>query len=84
MIGFEVGGGGSGSWAARPLCHLQYPRRVFKSSAKDSTRRSMEIVLQGGHRDASVAATLANDTCPWGPEAPTAGRQADGGLMRRF
>lgn len=23
---------------------------------------------------------LANDTCPWGPKAPTAGRQTDGGL----
>ena len=43
-----------GSKATLPLT---MPRRVFKSSAKDSTRRSMEIVLQGGHRDASVAAT---------------------------
>ena len=43
-----------GSKATLPLT---IPRRVFKSSAKDSTRRSMEIVLQGGHRDASVAAT---------------------------
>ncbi|KAK8631877.1 hypothetical protein V6N13_028654 [Hibiscus sabdariffa] len=31
------------------------PRRVFKSSAKDSTRRSVEIMLQGGTRDLSDA-----------------------------
>ncbi|KAK8660429.1 hypothetical protein V6N13_051355 [Hibiscus sabdariffa] len=31
------------------------PRRVFKSSAKDSTRRSVEITLQGGTRDLSDA-----------------------------
>ncbi|KAK4360128.1 hypothetical protein RND71_019080 [Anisodus tanguticus] len=30
----------------------------------------MEIVLQGGRRDSSRAMTEANDTCPWGPEAP--------------
>ncbi|KAK8670528.1 hypothetical protein V6N13_037146 [Hibiscus sabdariffa] len=31
------------------------PRRVFKSSAKDSTRRSVEITLQDGTRDLSDA-----------------------------
>ena len=31
------------------------PRRVFKSSAKDSTRRSLEITLQDGTRDLSDA-----------------------------
>ncbi|PHT25013.1 hypothetical protein CQW23_35334 [Capsicum baccatum] len=41
-----------GSKATLPLT---IPRRVFKSSAKDSARRSMEIVLQGGHRDPSAA-----------------------------
>lgn len=41
-----------GSKATLPLT---IPRRVFKSSAKDSTRRSMGIVLQGGPRDWSVA-----------------------------
>ncbi|KAK8497772.1 hypothetical protein V6N13_066185 [Hibiscus sabdariffa] len=30
-------------------------RRVFKSSAKDSTRRSVEITLQGGTHDLSDA-----------------------------
>ncbi|KAK8530545.1 hypothetical protein V6N13_097305 [Hibiscus sabdariffa] len=34
---------------------LTIPRRVFKSSAKDSTRRSVEITLQGGTRDLSDA-----------------------------
>ncbi|KAK8634734.1 hypothetical protein V6N13_022615 [Hibiscus sabdariffa] len=34
---------------------LTIPRRVFKSSAKVSTRRSVEITLQGGTRDLSDA-----------------------------
>ncbi|KAK8606248.1 hypothetical protein V6N13_030534 [Hibiscus sabdariffa] len=34
---------------------LTIPRRVFKSSAKDSTRRSVEITLQGGTRNLSDA-----------------------------
>ncbi|KAK8985065.1 hypothetical protein V6N11_076757 [Hibiscus sabdariffa] len=34
---------------------LTIPRRVFKSSAKDSTRSSVEITLQGGTRDLSDA-----------------------------
>ncbi|KAK8533542.1 hypothetical protein V6N13_122966 [Hibiscus sabdariffa] len=34
---------------------LTIPRRVFKSSAKDSTRRSVEITLQGGTHDLSDA-----------------------------
>nr|TKR79117.1 hypothetical protein D5086_0000275620 [Populus alba] len=34
---------------------LTIPRRVFKSSAKDSTRRSVGIVLQGGPRGSFAA-----------------------------
>ncbi|KAK8640850.1 hypothetical protein V6N13_008602 [Hibiscus sabdariffa] len=41
-----------GSKATLPLT---IPRRVFKSSAKDSTRRSVEITLLGGTRDLSDA-----------------------------
>ncbi|KAK8544176.1 hypothetical protein V6N13_056617 [Hibiscus sabdariffa] len=41
-----------GSKATLPLT---IPRRVFKSSAKDSTRRSVEITLQGGTHDLSDA-----------------------------
>lgn len=41
-----------GSKATLPLT---IPRRVFKSSAKDSTRRSVEIVIQGGSRNSSAA-----------------------------
>ncbi|KAK8631886.1 hypothetical protein V6N13_028663 [Hibiscus sabdariffa] len=41
-----------GSKATLPLT---IPRRIFKSSAKDSTRRSVEITLQGGTRDLSDA-----------------------------
>ncbi|KAI3494045.1 hypothetical protein L1887_41255 [Cichorium endivia] len=41
-----------GSKATLPLT---IPRRIFKSSAKDSTRRLMGIVLHGGPHDSSVA-----------------------------
>nr|TKS12470.1 hypothetical protein D5086_0000062990 [Populus alba] len=41
-----------GSKATLPLT---IPRRVFKSSAKDSTRRSVGIVLQGGPRGSFAA-----------------------------
>ena len=40
-----------GSKATLPLT---IPRRVFKSSAKDSTRRSVEIALQGVPNDLSA------------------------------
>ena len=40
-----------GSKATLPLT---IPRRVFKSSAKDSARHTVEIVLHGGRRDSSV------------------------------
>ena len=53
---------------------LTIPRRVFKSSAKDSTRRSMEIVLQGGQRDSSAAMTEPTTRALGGLAAPTAGR----------
>ncbi|KAK8640604.1 hypothetical protein V6N13_008356 [Hibiscus sabdariffa] len=44
----------SGSWQQGHSA-TYIPRRVFKSSAKDSTRRSVEITLQGGTRDLSDA-----------------------------
>lgn len=40
-----------GSKATLPLT---IPRRVFKSSAKDSTRRSVGITLQGATLDSSA------------------------------
>ncbi|PPD83799.1 hypothetical protein GOBAR_DD19269 [Gossypium barbadense] len=49
----STGGVDRGSKATLPLT---IPRRVFKSSAKDSTRRSVGITLQGGARDLSAAA----------------------------
>ena len=70
-----------GSKATLPLT---MPRRVFKSSAKDSTRRSMGIVLQGGQRGSSAAMAWPTTRALGGPGAPTAGRQADGGRTRRF
>ena len=43
-----------GSKATLPLT---IPRRVFKSSAKDSTRRSVVIIIQGGPNGASAERT---------------------------
>uniref|UniRef100_A0A6N2KY05 Senescence-associated protein n=1 Tax=Salix viminalis TaxID=40686 RepID=A0A6N2KY05_SALVM len=49
--------GAESQWigAARPLCPFTIPRRFFKSSEKDSPRRSVGIVLQGGPRGSSTA-----------------------------
>ncbi|KAH0976218.1 hypothetical protein GBA52_010381 [Prunus armeniaca] len=41
--------------ASKATLPLTIPYRVFKSSAKDSTRRSVEIVIQGGPRSSSAA-----------------------------
>ncbi|GJY71419.1 hypothetical protein Tco_0475122 [Tanacetum coccineum] len=47
---------------------LTIPRRVFKSSAKESTNATRwDFVLIGGPNDSSVALILANDTLPLGP-----------------
>ncbi|KAK2965069.1 hypothetical protein RJ639_029414 [Escallonia herrerae] len=70
-----------GSKATLPLT---IPRRVFKSSAKDSTRRSVEIVLQGGPRGSSAAGAWPTTRAFGDPRTPTAGRQTGGGRMRRF
>ncbi|KAK8494312.1 hypothetical protein V6N13_082161 [Hibiscus sabdariffa] len=48
---------------------LTIPRRVFKSSAKDSTRRSVEITLQGGTHDLSDARATPT-TCALGGQRP--------------
>ncbi|KAK8640517.1 hypothetical protein V6N13_008270 [Hibiscus sabdariffa] len=55
-----------GSKATLPLT---IPRRIFKSSAKDSTRRSVEITLQDGTRDLSDA-RAAPTTCALGGHRP--------------
>ncbi|GJV47142.1 hypothetical protein Tco_1437354 [Tanacetum coccineum] len=52
----NVWGVDRGSKATLPLT---IPRRVFKSSAKDSTRHLMGIVLHGGPNDSSVARVRA-------------------------
>ncbi|PPS17156.1 hypothetical protein GOBAR_AA03425 [Gossypium barbadense] len=58
--GAEVVDGARGSRTSeapsKATLPLTIPRRVFKSSAKDSTRRSVGITLQGGARDLSAAA----------------------------
>ncbi|KZT75706.1 FBD-associated F-box protein [Dorcoceras hygrometricum] len=69
--------------AARPLCRLQYPV-AYLSVCKGfyppldgncTSRRPARLIRRDGS---------ANDTCPWGARAPTAGRQADGGRMRHY
>ena len=70
-----------GSKATLPLT---IPRRVFKSSAKDSTRHSVEIVIQGSPRNSSAAETWPTTHAFGSQKAPTEGRQSDGKLMRRF
>ena len=52
-----------GSKATLPLT---MPRRVFKSSAKDSARRPWGIELQGGRPRLIRRGGLANGTGPWG------------------
>lgn len=44
----------------------------------------MGIVIQGGQRGYSAALAWPTTRALGGPRAPTAGRQADGGHMRRF
>ena len=63
---------------------LTVPRHVFKSSAKDSARRPSGIALQGSHPRPIRRGRPALGTSPSGPWAPTAGREANGGLGRRF
>ncbi|KAH9657881.1 hypothetical protein KPL70_023258 [Citrus sinensis] len=62
---------------------LTIPRRVFKSSAKDSTRRSMGITIQGGRRGPSAAGAWPTTRASGDREVPTAGRQTGGGHTRR-
>ncbi|KAH9657833.1 hypothetical protein KPL70_023236 [Citrus sinensis] len=62
---------------------LTIPRRVFKSSAKDSTRRSMGITIQGGRRGPSAAGAWPTTRASGDREVPTAGRQTGGGRTRR-
>lgn len=44
----------------------------------------MEIVLQGGPRGSSAAGAWPTTRALGGREAPTLGRKAGGGRMRRF
>ena len=56
-----------GSKATLPLT---MPRRVFKSSAKDSARRPWGRELRGGRPRLVGRAGLANGTGPWGRKRP--------------
>lgn len=69
-----------GSKATLPLT---MPRRVFKSSAKDSARRPCEIDLQGGRPQLVRRGGLADGTGPSGPE-PLLWVGRDGGRWRRL
>ena len=69
-----------GSKATLPLT---MPRRVFKSSAKDSARRPSRISLEGGAARPFRRARCTQDTGPWGPDCsgPYCGTEADGGRI---
>lgn len=69
-----------GSKATLPLT---MPRRVFKSSAKDSARRPTGIMLQGGRAGTSAGTGTPTARAHGSRGAPTAGRQLDGGTRRR-
>ena len=57
-----------GSKATLPLT---MPRRIFKSSAKDSACHPFERELQGGLPQLISRAGLANGTGPWGASTLT-------------
>ncbi|KAF3327846.1 hypothetical protein FCM35_KLT06452 [Carex littledalei] len=69
-----------GSKATLPLT---MPRRVFKSSAKDSARRPCEIDLQGGRPQLVRRGGLADGTGPSG-QMPLLWVGRDGGRWRRL
>ncbi|KAK8590386.1 hypothetical protein V6N13_057279 [Hibiscus sabdariffa] len=69
-----------GSKATLPL---KIPRRVFKSYAKDSTRCSVEITLQGSTRDFPTR-VLHPQHVTLGAICPTTGQQSGDRRMRRF
>ncbi|KAF3335111.1 hypothetical protein FCM35_KLT21715 [Carex littledalei] len=69
-----------GSKATLPLT---MPRRVFKSSAKDSARRPCEIDLQGGRPRLVRRGGLADGTGPSG-QMPLLWVGRDGGRWRRL
>jgi hypothetical protein len=56
-----------GSKATLPLT---MPRRVFKSSAKDSAHRLLGRELRGGQPQHIGWTSLANGTGPWGRKRP--------------
>ncbi|KAF1856257.1 hypothetical protein Lal_00048561 [Lupinus albus] len=64
--------------ASKATLPLTIPRRVFKSSAKDSTRRP--VGNSASRRPARIVhpAGITNGTCLWGAEALPAGGRANG------
>ncbi|PHT26001.1 Regulator of rDNA transcription protein 15 [Capsicum baccatum] len=69
--------------AARPLCHLQYP--VAYLSCLQRTLPAARWKLYFKAATATLPPQrLSQRHVPLGAEAPTAGRQSDGGRMRRF
>ena len=66
-----------GSKATLPLT---MPRRVFKSSAKDSARRPSGISLRGRARGSSAAGAVPVTRARGGLAAPTVGRRRTAGV----
>ena len=88
---FEVGEGRIGAtraesqWivAARPLCHLQYPVAYLSRLQRILPAGRWELRFKAS-RTARPPRGVRQRHVPLGAEAPTAGRQTDGGRMRRF
>lgn len=94
-----AGRGGEGAWGegriratrgwisvdrgSKATLPLTMPRRVFKSSAKDSARRPLGRELRGGRPRRVGRAGLASGTGPWGL-APLTWVGAGGGRRRRL
>ncbi|KAF3659663.1 hypothetical protein FXO37_13873 [Capsicum annuum] len=69
--------------AARPLCHLQYPVAYLSHLQRILPAARWKLYFKAA--TATLPSRwLSQRHVPLGAEAPTVGRQADGGRMRRF
>ncbi len=69
--------------AARPLCPLQYPVAYLSRLQRILPAARWELYFKAANA-ALPPRWLSQRHVPLGAEAPTAGRQTDGGRMRRF
>ncbi|KAF3614469.1 hypothetical protein FXO38_35665 [Capsicum annuum] len=69
--------------AARPLCHLQYPVAYLSRLQRILPAARWKLYFKAATATL-LPRRLSQRHVPLGAEAPTEGRQADGGRMRRF